>query len=322
MINKNIKIQSFSKNHLDSKTYDCVIATLGYESRSIYLPSLCKNGKARHAIGFSHNRKLNYNSNKKWFSENGFVMTEPTDSEYSSEIGFILETLITKKEDPVYLFVDISSMNRFRLATILWRLLKTQFHNTVSIDFGYSVAAFSEPNRNDFSPIVQAKPVINEFAGWTNDNNLPITAIIGLGYEYNKAVGILEYIEPGESWAFVPASPDNRYDIEIESANKTLFWLMPENRKLNYRLEHPLDTFYNLESLVFGALKCSRPIILPFGPKIFTLYSLLVAAVHYPKVAVWRVSSDEYQEAIERKPSDYVLGLSVSLIPQSLNQHD
>ena len=59
---------------------------------------------------------------------------------------------------------------------------------------------------------------------------------------------------------------------------------------MEYRVEQPIDCFGMLESVVYGLLKSFSAIVLPFGPKVFTLCSLLVASLH-PTVSIWRVSA-------------------------------
>jgi hypothetical protein len=72
-----------------------------------------------------------------------------------------------------------------------------------------------------------------------------------------------------------------------------------------------------LESVVYGLLKSFNVIVLPFGPKIFTLCSLLVAGLH-PTVSVWRVSAGGAERPVNRRASGRITCLTVTFAPLSL----
>jgi len=58
----------------------------------------------------------------------------------------------------------------------------------------------------------------------------------------------------------------------------------------------------------------NNAVLFPFGPKIFTLCSLLVACLN-PAIAVWRVSSQDLGDASDRLPSQFIYGLRVEFAP-------
>ena len=118
----------------------------------------------------------------------------------------------------------------------------------------------------------------------------PPVLVLGLGYENDKAIGAVEYIEPAAIWAFEPTGHDERYSKAIRQANKTLWDVLPQEKRLLYSVYHPFDCFVSLESLTYGLVRESRPILVPFGPKLFAVCCLLVSFAH-PMVSVWRVSS-------------------------------
>jgi hypothetical protein len=85
------------------------------------------------------------------------------------------------------------------------------------------------------------------------------------------------------------------------------------SRVLNYSVDDAFMTLARIESLCSAVLRTRNLILLPFGPKIFVLISLLAARFHYPEIAVWRVSGSE--EIKDREPSDHVMGLRVTFSP-------
>jgi len=313
---RDIAIKSLSKDGILQEKYDHMLATVGYESRCVSIPSaMFQNSTEKCAIGFTHHKCLAYSANKDWFTSNNFILKEFQDAEFAIFLDEFCNQISNNSKDIIRVCIDISSMTRFRIASIFWKLFSLNNNKVLMVDFVYCIAEFNKPCIEDNPIITNAGAVIKEFAGWPDDPTLPTSAILGLGYEYNKALGALEYIEPVEAWAFSPVSPDSRYDLDLANANKSLLSMIPKNKVLSYNLLRAVETVFNLESLIYGTLKNTRPVIVPFGPKIFTLYALLVAAFHYPKIAVWRVSSGEYIDPVDRKGSDEFLGLSVKLTP-------
>jgi hypothetical protein len=167
------------------------------------------------------------------------------------------------------------------------------------------------------SQIESAGPVIPQFAGWSDEPDRPVATVFGLGFEYDRAIGVVEYLEPSNVWSFHAEKSDNRFDKEVQKANKFFWRFVPNAQRFSYRVHLPLDCLIDLESLTFGLLDRFRPILIPFGPKIFALSCLLVAHLHYPKVGVWRVSSGANERPIDRKAKDTIIGITVELSGKS-----
>ena len=102
---------------------------------------------------------------------------------------------------------------------------------------------------------------------------MPPAAILGLGYERDKAVGAVEYIEPAEVWAFVPADHESEYNEAISRANEPLMDTLSPSRVWPYYLYQPYDCFKKLESLTYGTLLISPTRDAPVRPE--TLYAQL-----------------------------------------------
>jgi hypothetical protein len=178
----------------------------------------------------------------------------------------------------------------------------------VHIDFVYSAARYSDPPRL----LGQNRNVgpLPGFAGWT-EPALPLTVVVGVGYERNKALGAVRYLDPEETWAFVPTGHQAKYTRKIDKANSHLWDIIPVSQRIEYSVWRPFDCLVTLESFVCGAMRESKVTLLPFGPKTFALCSLLVACIH-TEVPVWRVSSGHEGEPTDRIPNGKVVGLSTS----------
>ncbi|HEX6961458.1 MAG TPA: hypothetical protein VF175_06295, partial [Lacipirellula sp.] len=108
------------------------------------------------------------------------------------------------------------------------------------------------------------------------------------------------------------------YTREIEKANDQLWEMIDEDKRIYYDVHKPLACFALLDSFTRGTLRTNKVTLLPFGPKLFALNALLVAASQ-DSVAVWRVSSGHRGEATDRRPNGKVIGLRVRFVSSDAN---
>lgn len=298
----------------DDRT-DCFIGTLGYETRARHFAERTSLRAAKRvAIGFTDRQVLAYGDNKTWYRQSGYEVLEPTEAEFPGLVRKLLHDLQPSGSDSLSICIDISSLSRARMAAWVNAIVESQGNVPIVTRFVYSAAKYSPPppivapNRN-----VDALP---GFVGWS-DPSLPTTAVVGVGYEHNKALGAVEYIDPEKIWAFVPAGHHRSYTRQISMANAALWDRVPAGRRVSYDVKRPFDTFSMLESFANGALRSSNLIILPFGPKVFALVALVTACAH-TDVAVWRVSSGQVGPAVDRLPNGSFYGLQVTFRPSLL----
>jgi hypothetical protein len=294
---------------------DLFLAAIGYEARSRFITENHRPAALRSvAFGFHGQKVMSYRVNQKCFRSSGVEVRHCDDLTFQKECEDLFQNLPEPLDRSTRICIDISSMSRLRIAAVLSALAELGRHRQLVAEFVYAVAKYSPPPK-ELKQIVSAGPVLPQYAGWSTEPDQPVAAIFGLGYEYDKAVGTLEFIEPAQVWAFKAVSRDSRYDAEAQRANTFLWKMLPSERVIEYHVERPFDCFVSLESLLFGVLQSCRPVLIPFGPKIFTLCCLLAATVHSPKVAVWRVSSGENEPPVDRAADGNVVGMRVQFAP-------
>jgi hypothetical protein len=292
--------------------YAAFIGALGYEERARFAAQKIGVGAAaKFVAAFGDRNVLSFEANRAYFESAGFSIETCSDESFSDWCDTVLGTIAVRHHSRVRVCVDISSFTRQRLAVLFERVQRHRAAPLLDVDFVYSPATFSKPS-GDASQIVSAEPVSGHFAGWSVEPDLPTAAVVGLGYEEDRALGALEYVEPGSVWAFKPVGIDPRYNVHVNEANTQLWERLSRSRLINYRVDDPYGCFTALESLVYGLVRAARPVLLPFGPKVFALIGMCVAALHAPKVGVWRVSSGAHETPIQRKPSGQVIGLTTS----------
>jgi hypothetical protein len=298
--------------------WDHFIGAVGYEHRSKYIAErYLSNIRSGVSLAFLEQKVLNYEKNLSWFQQNDFDVRRCGEDEFAEWVAKFWQDIASREHEGISICIDISSMSRLWIALIVGSLMKSDLRVPLKVDFLYARAKFSKPPDPD-GPIVFAGPVSDWYAGWTDAPETPTSLVFGLGYEKDKAVGVTEYLEPSEVWAFIPTGHEKQYQDEIKRANKTLWGQLPRDHLIEYPVFQPFQCFVSLESLVSGSLRSARPVLVPFGPKTFTLCCLLVATRHYPDVSVWRVSSGAFGSPVDRVEDGTVVGLSVTFQPDQL----
>jgi hypothetical protein len=304
-LHRPVNISSWAPQDVE---YDLAIGTIGYEQRSSHaFSSLALRGRTSVAFGFTDQRELSYWDNYKWYESAGFKVSEPTTHEFAVTLQGILNDLPPKRNR---VCVDISSMTRLRMAVAV-DLFRKCARDCV-VDFIYSIAKYSPPV-DQIYPYTHVGAVTPQFAGWWGNPQKPPIAVVGLGYEQDKALGAVEHIQAAEIWTFIPRSAMPEYTQSLESANATLLELVKSERKIRYQVEDPVACFKMLETLVYGLMQRGNPVLLPFGPKLFALCALLTATLH-SQAAVWRISAQHNEPTTQRIAAGEIYGIRASFI--------
>lgn len=281
--------------------FDVFVAVCGFETRARYLPSLYDTlSTCRIVTAFPDQQVHSFYENRAFFESRNYDIVETIDGEFAATLHERLEGALAGLSI-ARVFVDISSQSRGRLADTVAVIQALAANRAIHVVFGYSVARFQEiPSSR--TPNVSIGPISRHFAGWSSDPGRSLALIIGIGYEQDRALGAFETLEPTETWILLPCSSEHGYDSALKSANELLLEVVPQSRVVLYDVEDPNATFAKLASLVLHASDSGDVVLLPSGPKILALLSLLVS-LQRSNVAVWRVSAGTAEQPINRLPS-------------------
>jgi len=292
----NIIFSNVELADIENTTYNLYLTALGYEKRCIYFSSTSQpSAEHKYAFSFDFGKEFSYEENKKWFNNEGYVIKECTDDVFVNELRKLLNGTNNLK-----VLVDISSFSRLRVAIIMRELNFSANNKEVMADFVYSLAKFTLPV-NSSVLISNASPILSDFAGWPKDPIIPSSCIIGLGYDEGRAIGAIEYLEAGKVWLLRPIGVDDKFIDAISENNSDLLERVSSSQIIDYSLLDPVGSYIRLHSLVEGAIKNTRPVILPFGPKIFTVLTMATAMNFYPDLSVWRISSGQSEPPVDRE---------------------
>jgi len=203
----------------------------------------------------------------------------------------------------IEIHVDVSCLSRTAIGRLFAEIKNVSAKKAVDLSIYYSLACFSPPPEDWAGQNRAVEPLNYTFSGWTSAPDLPVNVIVGLGYEKGKALGAVEYLEPHERWVLIPNSPETKYLDKVTQHNSELV-KGDYVKRLMYEVLRPADTFFSLHSLLSGLSATSRPVLFPFGPKIFFATSLVVAMA-MENVSVWHVPGEHDDELSGREPSPH-----------------
>lgn len=211
----------------------------------------------------------------------------------------------------VSIFVDVSCLSRTHMGGLFSAIKDAAQTVTVRLSVGYCLARYSPPPDSRNPANRKVSPVHPTFSGWTAGPHRPVDVVVSLGYEKGKALGAVEYLEPNRRWIFVPNSPETKFLKTVKAHNRELT-SGGGGVQIDYEVLRPRETYFSLLSLVVGLLSEARPVLLPFGPRIFFAISLLVAMT-VEEAAVWHVDGDDDSSAELQQSSGHAVVMSCAI---------
>lgn len=274
-------------------SHDVIVASCGYERRSSYVCRLGIDAPVKIALDYG-GVGGSYDDNLATYTDSGWRVAR--EAEWDQVLG-LLDASDGGGERRV--LVDISSMPRTVLADIVERL--STFAVPPLTSFVYAPGVFEQSVRAaGRAEVLTAGPISPFFAGELRPTSVPIGLVVGLGLEQHRAVGVMELLEPANTWIFTTYSGDERFKDAAERVHRRLLEAFDPASVFEYDIRSIGDTFAALESLTFSAGLRYRLIMAPSGPKVFTLACLLAATGRSSaRPAVWRVGGAKVSQAYD-----------------------
>lgn len=208
-----------------------------------------------------------------------------------------LETVISGYRSPRIL-VDYSIMPK------LWYSHLINFFARLEADVEQLTVSFSytPPEFMQISPPRRVKTMhpLNLFRK-TSGNNKPTALILGLGCEKDLATMVNLKIRPEKVFAFL-ADPsfDHEYTCEALRCNRMLLDTLHPSEVVHYPANDHSLIDVKLTALCLDLRLKYKVVIVPLGPKTFTLNCLLLA-IRYPDIELWEVITEKSGKITEGK---------------------
>lgn len=301
--------EEFKTLGTDTLLYDHLVCALGFESRCTNVAKmLASQSHVKTALAFTDRNTLSFPKNEAIFSDLGFETISWMDRFSDQTIAWRLPD----PPQPIQVAVDVTSMTRKMAALVLNHICNSSEFQGAKVTIFYSPAKYVPPKKV-MVPVSVVGPVIPEYAGWTAYPERASFALLGLGYEYGRAIGALDYLDVSDTWAFIPTGTDPRFETKVNQVNANLLSVLDRAHKFSYPVLDPYDTFIQMRSLAEGLLSRGRVIVLPFGPKLFSALGVILAEYFGKEVSVWRVSATTDEAPADRVATGDVTSFTFQL---------
>ncbi|MBZ4188886.1 hypothetical protein [Niabella beijingensis] len=214
------------------------------------------------------------------------------------QIYALLEECISNNiADSFTILVDYSCMTKsWYYSIILFLSNRILDRNDIRVIFSYTPSKFSEPLLP--KPNSEIAPLPGKYVVPTDK---PKALIVCLGYEQNKAEGIIEHLDPKVCHIFyTKPTLDPLFSEKVELNNHNIL-SESKNQVTTYAFDDLLGLERSLNALYLMLRKDYSIIIAPLGPKPFALVSMIMAA-KYSEIDIWRVGSGFDINEYDRSP--------------------
>jgi hypothetical protein len=287
-------------NAIGRSKYDWLIYGLGFETRSVKIASIVDGSCKIVALKMPERRIHSYTKNVSFATTRKHIIP-PT---FQSFLSDLLPTVFQRSKKPLNICFDISSVNRIMLAETIAELARL-CRSMDKIDIVYCPASFQEPDWQ-FPQIERIGPINATLSSIESDLNKPLCLVLGAGFEAGISMGLVSQLEPRVSYCFWGTGIDSRFDRAVRRANFEFEFGGFNTKPIPYNIRDPKGAFIQLESATYGFTKGFRVIVIPMGPKIFTMLSTLLGMLYVGQIAVWRVQHSRVDPP-DAMPSDFCI---------------
>jgi hypothetical protein len=292
--------------------YDLLIYCIGHEKRSRFVATEAGlDIRGFLAFAYPEHHYHSYAENAALAKRAGHEI-RPANGPVRAIVCSCIKRIADQRAGAIRIAIDISSFDRTLMADVYLACLSISVWT--SIDILYAPAQFRDPSLT-FLPVAGEMAVISELSGRIRGPHVKTTMIVGLGYEYGVALGVIEKFEPDRLFAFRPIGSDTRFEKSVKIANFD-FAFQPAPTIVDYNIASPYQIFYNLYDITRGLTDYTEVIIAPGGPKIFSMIAIIVGLMLRPNVCVWRVSLSDAGVSGDVLANGEIVGITIE--PKSM----
>ena len=268
---------------------DLLLGCIGYEDRSTFL---LRTTPERSSSIFFDYKALDSQGKGICAYDNNIKVAQGLRVTLESDFEIYLRLLESEvlRLEPVSVDFDVTSLDRGKIGRIILKLFALRKHIS-SVTFIYAPRIFRPFDMYKFDVVQSFGPALPAFFGTADGLNKPLTLILGAGYEYGKAVGAIDTLEPDHIFCFRPTGTDPLFDLHIDLANVDFSFIENKENIFPYDLNDAYRLYHSLRTLVSYEIVDQNVLLLPLGPKLFAAISMLIATDFHPDVMVWRHST-------------------------------
>ncbi|MGW8316508.1 MAG: hypothetical protein ACWGNV_12970 [Bacteroidales bacterium] len=250
---------------------DLFITTLGFETRGTHIARLIHGKKCRKIAlaRTDHPKEHAFGANKVYFAEEGFEMI-------SVESGIPdLESILSDwKDSSIRIILDCTSMSpRWYYEFLQWFSESQDRFEEVHLRITYTMASYSG---SDHSRKVKGLYNLTENLKANSDFRQK-ALILGLGHEKQIGSSIYQAVKPDLLYLFYADPPVHKEFVEkVFVNNHALIESTPIRNLIAYPIHNGQKIYQSLIDTILPLRHKYDVIMVPHGPKIFSLVTMLV----------------------------------------------
>lgn len=137
---------------LAAASFDVGVFAVGYERRSSHaMMTLADRTNRGLAIAYQSGHTHSYGANLEWATSQDWIKVYPEGDDELNRIEYEIRTLRAEGREPLSEFIDVSSMTRFLMASMILRVFRS-VPPGARVTIVYSPARFVDPTYK-FSPV-------------------------------------------------------------------------------------------------------------------------------------------------------------------------
>jgi hypothetical protein len=301
--------------------FDYFIAACGYQPRCCHLAS---NNSIRAVKRLllsidESDHMAERQANQKVFETCGFIPYR--DSVHQTTIiEDLIKDICNQDKEQLNLLIDYSCMPKKWYAVIMDNITRDNFKSKkINLYLAYTPKIF-EPEKkmagtDFFGPIIEARHRLTK--------KKPVTVMAGLDNHSHLLHKALSEVNPRNLLAFVPVSrTDRAYTEAVAENNKSLLSKLDPTQIFRYDMYDPNAMNSLLTSCCLDHRMNHEVMIIPQGPKVFSMISLLIS-IRYPDVKLWEIIGKN-RNAVQGKglPSNNPIIVKASFLDDNDEEFD
>jgi hypothetical protein len=280
-------ISELDYQELRFEQFDFFIAVCGYQPRCYFLAENVSSKASRKLLLTINETDNCSNRNKHMdiFTRSGFKSYHTTITE-TNAIEKLVAEICNNTYDRLNILIDYSCMPKKWYAVIMDNITRNNFKSKkINLFLSYTPKIFEKTkklsNAEYFGPLIVEKDRLNE--------KKPVAIIAALDNNAQLLLDAILKIRPLKVLAFIPDNKtDPEYTFSVVENNRTLLDKLESGHVFRYDVNHPNAINSLLTSCCLDHRINYEVMIIPQGPKVFSMMALLLS-VRYPDVKLWDI---------------------------------
>jgi hypothetical protein len=273
-------------DEIRSEKVDCLIATAGTQSRCLFLAeSLLTVASKKILLTTGNEEQKQTGKYLPAFSDYGFIRYSASFSD-PKNVDRLFHEICNVNACQLNIIIDYSCMPKKWYALFIDCITRNTYPvERINLYLSYTPKIFERnPGKHVidyFGPIIFNRDKLKD--------KKPVSMIVSLDHNHNSVLEAVNKVKPQKLIAFIPhCTHDPEYTRLVRENNRHLLEKIDQNDIIGYEADRPEEINSLLTSRCLDERVDSEVVIVPQGPKTFSIMSMLLS-VRYPDIKLWEI---------------------------------